>query len=88
MDDDDDGTEAARQARRDEPQRLFDQGRIFDAAKLGHPAAMGEMACRYFFGTYGTEKDVAKAFDFATKAAKEGDGVGVVVLGKCCEYGR
>ena len=73
-------TKAAWQARRDEPQRLLDQGRFLDAAKLGHPKAMGEMSFRYFFGIGGFAVDDAKAFDFATRAAKEGDGQGMYVL--------
>ena len=81
-------TKAAWQARRDEPQRLFDQGRTLEAASLGHPAAMGKMAHDYYFGKGGFEKDDAKAFDFATRAAKEGDGDGMYILGGCYSNGQ
>ena len=71
----------------EQAKKMFDEGRILDAAKLGHPAAMGKMAYRYYRGNEGVEKDGAKAFDFATRAAKEGDGQGMFVLGKCYRFG-
>ena len=67
---------------------MFAEGRVLDAAKLGHPRAMGMMALRYYEGASGVEEDYAKAFDFATRAAKEGDGEGMYVLGKCYENGH
>ena len=67
--------------------KLFDEGRVLEAAKLGLPKAMGEMAWRYFYGQDGETKDDDKAFDFATKAAKEGDGLGMFILGNCYCYG-
>ena len=57
---------------------MYDQVCTLEAAKLGHPKAMGKMSSRYYDCTYLAEKGVAKAFDFATKAAKEEDEVGVV----------
>ena len=53
---------------------MYKEGRYLDAAKLGHPEAMGMMARLYYHGTGGVAVDDAKAFDFATRAAKEGDG--------------
>ncbi len=52
----DDETMEAWQQRRDEPQRLFDAGCFLEAAKLGHPTAIGEMAQRYYYGTSGGVK--------------------------------
>jgi TPR repeat protein len=69
-------------------QKMFRNGNILDAAKLGLPKAMGIMAYRYFFGEDGGELNNEKAFEFATKAAYEGDGFGMHILGLCYQYGK
>ena len=86
----DEETMAKWHARKDEPERLFEVGCYLEAATLGHPAAMGRIARHYYegAGSVGVEKDYAKAFEFATKAAKEGVGEGMVVLGDCYRWGR
>ena len=53
------------------------------AADLGLPVAMGEMA-----GRYREAKDYPRAFDQATKAANGGDPKGMFVLGHCYTFGQ
>ena len=62
-------------------QKLFDDGRVMDAAKLGLPKAQGEMSNRYFHGLEEEEKDCDKYFELATKAARGGDNHGQLRLG-------
>ncbi len=57
----------------DRPQKLFNEGRIEQAAELGLPVAMGEMAERHM-----EAEEYAKAFDQATKAANSGDPKGAL----------
>ena len=68
-------------------EKMFKEGRIVEAADLGHAAAMGIMAQRYYRGTGGVEEDNDKAFAFATRAAEGGDALGMFVLGECNEEG-
>ena len=49
---------------------------------------MGIMSWRYYDGEDGETEDDDKAFEFATKAAKEGDKLGKIVLGGCYYYER
>ena len=49
-------------------QRMFAEGRILDAAKLGHPKAMGVMAAKYSkYESSDEVKNYDKAFDYATR---------------------
>jgi len=67
---------------------LFDDGRVLDAAKLGLPKAQGIMANRYYWGKTGAEKDLAKCFEWATKAARGGDKGGQILLGCSFSHGE
>jgi len=62
-------------------QKLFDQGIIHRAAKLGHPEAQGVMAWRCYFGKSGHAKDDVKTVYWAQKAAAGGDADGQYRLG-------
>ena len=67
--------------------KLYKEGEILEAANLGHPGAMGEMAYNFREGEGGVEVNYDKAFDFATKAAKENDEWGIFQLGCCYSFG-
>ena len=73
----------ARLASLAEGEKLYDEGKVLEAANLGYPEAMGEMARNYFEGANGFEKDYAKGIKLATKAADEGDELGITNLGYC-----
>ena len=55
-------------------QKLYDEGKVLEAANLGLPEAQGKMAHYHYFGLHGFEKNEDKAFAFSTKAAESGDG--------------
>ena len=50
---------------------LYDNEMISEAAKLGYPLAMEEMAQNYMRGKNGCDVDYAVVFEFATNAAME-----------------
>ena len=62
-------------------QKMYAEGRVLDAAKLGFPEAQGHVALWYFSGTNGMEKDDAKCAEWAIKAAEGGDALGQYRLG-------
>ena len=66
-----------------EAEKLFEEGKILEAAKLEYPQAMGKMAENYFDGINGYEKDYVKGFEFATRAANEGNEKGMFKLERC-----
>ena len=67
--------------------KLYDEGRVLDAANLGYPETMGVMARNYSLGEGGFNVDKDKAFDFATKAAYAGDSSGQFNLAYCYHKG-
>ena len=75
-------------ARRNEPKKLHDEGKFLEAAKLGHPAAMGVMARRYYLGTDGVVVDHVRAFKFAQQASNEGDVSCLDIAGTCYRLGH
>jgi TPR repeat protein len=62
-------------------QQLFDEGKVLEAAKLGHPKAQGEMAKNYYSGIKPYRKNPQKCFEFAKQAAEGGDPAGWFRLG-------
>lgn len=68
--------------------KLFKEGSVMDAAKLGLPAAQGRVAHWYYNGTNGVEKDYDKRFMFAKKAAEGGDRNGQFLLGYAYSNGE
>ena len=66
--------------------KLFGEGKILEAANLGHPKAGGIMSYNYAFGKGGFEIDMRKAYSFA-KAAEPGGKLGQLMLGRCYEKG-
>jgi TPR repeat protein len=54
-------------------QDLLAKGEVLGAARLGLPEAQGLLASRYFYGSAGVEKDLAKFHEWAKKAAEGGD---------------
>ena len=59
-------------------QALYDGGRISEAAKLGLPVALGEMASRSY-----ERSDYVQALEYATAASEQGDVNGTYVLAVC-----
>ena len=68
--------------------KMFVEGRVLDAAKLGLPKAQGKVADWYLFGTDGMVQDDAKFAEWATKAAEGGDANGRTCLGFAYELGK
>eukprot|EP00613_Pedinella_sp_CCMP2098_P072287 CAMPEP_0171912888 /NCGR_PEP_ID=MMETSP0993-20121228/11415_1 /TAXON_ID=483369 /ORGANISM="non described non described, Strain CCMP2098" /LENGTH=410 /DNA_ID=CAMNT_0012546805 /DNA_START=21 /DNA_END=1253 /DNA_ORIENTATION=+ len=66
-------------------QKLFDEKKVEEAAKLGHPRAQGMMACRFRFGIDGEAKDEMKSVYWAKKAATGGDMNGQFLLADAYE---
>ena len=62
-------------------QKLFDEGKVEEAAKLGHAEAQGMMAVWCCDGSHGLTKDRAKMVRWAKKAAVGGDMTGQYLLG-------
>lgn len=56
--------------------KLFDDGCILDAAKLGLPKAQSMVSKCYFHGINGVEKDLTRSLEWAKKAAEGGDRFG------------
>ena len=67
--------------------KLYAEGKVLEAANLGHAEAMGEMANNFRRGEGGFGVDEDKAFDFATKSAKENDENGMFQLAYCYHVG-
>ena len=65
----------------EQAQKLFDEGKVEEAAELGLPEAQGEMANRCHCGRDGVAKDLVKAVQWAKKAAAGGDKEGQFRLG-------
>jgi len=62
-----------REAKFSKAKKLFKEGFIIDAAKLGLSKAQRILSRWYFYGTNGLEKDYNKCEQFARMAAKGGD---------------
>ena len=69
-------------------QELFDEGKVEEAAKLGHAKAQGLMARRCWHGSHGVTKDPVKCVEWAKKAAAQGDMVGQHYLGYAYDLGE
>jgi TPR repeat protein len=69
-------------------QKLFNEGKVEEAAELGLPEAQGEMTERCYWGTHGVAKDLDKSVEWAKKAAAGGDKVGQFRLGAAYEHGE
>ena len=67
--------------------QLFRDGRIEEAASLDHPAAMGELASRYYTGK-GVMQDVHVALQWAHKASMAGNGEGQFRMGYAFQMGE
>jgi len=68
--------------------KLYAEGLIMDAAKLGLPKAQGKVASWYYNGTNGVEKDIDECLMFAEKAAEGGDMYGQFRLGYAYNAGK
>lgn len=66
---------------------LLDEGKVTEAAKMGHPRAQGLLAQRYANGSDGEERDPVKCFEWAKLAAKGGDTYGLFRLGFAYQQG-
>ena len=66
---------------------LFKAGNVLAAAKLGLPEAQGELARAFHFGI-GKKKNLAKGIEWATKAARGGDGDSQFLLGEAFAQGE
>jgi len=62
-------------------QKLFNEGKVEEAAELGHPEAQGNMAGRCHYGHHGQAQDDVKCLYWAKKAAAGGDRQGQFRLG-------
>eukprot|EP00613_Pedinella_sp_CCMP2098_P072657 CAMPEP_0171907692 /NCGR_PEP_ID=MMETSP0993-20121228/7177_1 /TAXON_ID=483369 /ORGANISM="non described non described, Strain CCMP2098" /LENGTH=441 /DNA_ID=CAMNT_0012540001 /DNA_START=20 /DNA_END=1346 /DNA_ORIENTATION=+ len=62
-------------------QKLFNEGKVEEAAELGHPEAQGNMAGRCHYGHHGQAQDDVKSLYWAKKAAAGGDRQGQFRLG-------
>jgi hypothetical protein len=67
--------------------QLFRDGRIEEAAALDYPAAMGELASRYYSGR-GVMQDVKVALQWAHKASMAGNGEGQFRMGYAFQMGE
>ena len=65
----------------EQAQKLYDEGKVEEAAELGLPVAQGLMADRCFLGRDGVAKDLDKSVEWAKKAAEGGDKTGQFRLG-------
>ena len=68
----------------EQAQKLFDEGKVEEAAELGLPEAQGKMAQRCYWGCEGVAKDLEKCVEWAKKAAEGGDVLGQYRFG--CAY--
>ena len=70
-------------------ERMFAEGNVLEAANVGHPESMGEMAGNYASGNNGFDSEHEKAYAFAVKVAidNEGDEGGQFILGVCFQNG-
>jgi len=67
-------------------QKLFEEGSIMEAAKMGFAKAQGEVAEWFFAGTNGMKRDRDKWFEWATKAANGNDKNGQFQLANTYSY--
>jgi TPR repeat protein len=72
----------------EQAQKLYDEGKVEEAAELGLPEAQGEMANRCWDGTHGVAKDHEKCVEWAKKAAAGGDRLGQFRLGYAYHEGE
>ena len=63
--------------------KLFEEGKILEAANPGYAKAQRILAGNYLYGIGGFAIDYDKGFDFAKKAANAGDKRGQLFLGHC-----
>jgi len=66
---------------------MYREGRVAEAAELGHPQAMGELSMRYYRGV-GVVQDIPMALKWAHKAALAGNGLGQFRLGYAYHVGE
>jgi len=69
-------------------QKLFDEGSVMEAAKMGLPEAQGKVAGWYRYGRNGMEKDKNMGFAWAKKAADGKDMYGQLELGHAYNFGE
>jgi len=81
-----DYTERQRLLSPENAQELFDEGKVEEAADLGHAEAQGMMADRYYFGSDGVDEDLEKCVEWAKKAAAGGDRLGQYWLGYAYQF--
>ena len=74
-------------ARQETAPQLYREGRLDEAADLGYPRAMGELAMRYHAGI-GVLQDIATALKWAHQAAIAGDGNGQFRMGYAYHTGE
>ena len=68
---------------KNKPKKLYDEGKVLEAANIGYKIAMGEMAENFREGINGYARDKDKGFKWATKAAYVNDKKGQCELGYC-----
>ena len=72
---------------KNKPKKLYDEGKVLEAANIGYKIAMVEMAGNFKEGINGYAKNKLKAFKWATKAAYVNDKKGQFRLGYCYRHG-
>ena len=72
----------------EQAKKLYDEGKVEEAAELGLPEAQGEMAQRCYWGCHGVAKDLDKSVEWAKKAAAGGDKLGQFRLGWAYDEGE
>ena len=68
--------------------KLFEEGKIKEAAEHGYAKAQGILAESFYYGTNGSMKDIVKSVDYARKAAASGDQLGQFRLGYAYSEGE
>ena len=68
--------------------KLFDEGKVEEAAEIGLPVAQGKMADRCYWGSDGVPRDLYKCVEWAKKAAAGGDRRGQYRLATAYHYGE
>lgn len=67
--------------------KSFDIEKCIEAAEDGNPEAQESLGVCYYLGILGVEKDGEKAFQLASKSAKQGLPEGLDLLGDCYKNG-
>jgi len=83
----DDWKEKRREMDLEKAHKIFEEGCILDAAKLGLPRAQGEVAGWYLKGSHGMAINYDKCFDWASKAVDGNDSLGQHYLGSLFKKG-